>query len=114
MVPHGVSVVLNAPAAFRFTGPAAPAAHLRAAEALGADTRGASPEDGGDLLATRLIAMMRATGLPNGLSALGYGEADIPGLVTGASAQQRLLTIAPRPVSDEDLRGLYRDAMRYW
>jgi hydroxyacid-oxoacid transhydrogenase len=58
--------------------------------------------------------MMRATGLPNGLSALGYGEADIPGLVTGASAQQRLLTIAPRPVSDEDLRGLYRDAMRYW
>lgn len=114
MVPHGVSVVLNAPAAFRFTGPAAPAAHLRAADALGADTRGASPEDGGDLLATRLIAMMRATGLPNGLSALGYGEADIPGLVTGASAQQRLLTIAPRPVSDEDLRGLYRDAMRYW
>jgi hydroxyacid-oxoacid transhydrogenase len=114
MVPHGVSVVLNAPAAFRFTGPAAPAAHLRAAEALGADTRGASPEDGGELLATRLIAMMRATGLPNGLSALGYGEADIPGLVTGASAQQRLLTIAPRPVSDEDLRGLYAAAMRYW
>lgn len=114
MVPHGVSVVLNAPAAFRFTGPAAPAAHLRAADALGADTRGASPEDGGELLATRLIAMMRATGLPNGLSALGYGESDIPGLVTGASAQQRLLTIAPRPVSDEDLRGLYRDAMRYW
>ncbi len=114
MVPHGVSVVLNAPAAFRFTGPAAPAAHLRAADALGADTRGASPEDGGDLLATRLIAMMRATGLPNGLSALGYGEADIPGLVTGASAQQRLLTIAPRPVSDEDLRGLYAAAMRYW
>ncbi len=114
MVPHGVSVVLNAPAAFRFTGPAAPAAHLRAADALGADTRGASPEDGGELLATRLIAMMRATGLPNGLSALGYGEADIPGLVTGASAQQRLLTIAPRPVSDEDLRGLYAAAMRYW
>lgn len=114
MVPHGVSVVLNAPAAFRFTGPAAPAAHLRAAEALGADTRGASPEYGGELLATRLIAMMRATGLPNGLSALGYTDADIPGLVTGAAAQQRLLTIAPRPVSDDDLRGLYRDAMRYW
>ncbi|CAO3354947.1 hydroxyacid-oxoacid transhydrogenase [Azospirillum palustre] len=114
MVPHGISVVLNAPAAFRFTGPAAPEAHLRAAEALGADTRGASPEDGGELLATRLISMMRATGLPNGLSALGYGEADIPGLVRGAAAQQRLLTIAPRPVSEDDLRGLYADAMRYW
>jgi alcohol dehydrogenase class IV len=114
MVPHGISVVLNAPAAFRFTGPAAPEAHLRAAEALGADTRGALPEDGGELLAMRLIGMMRATGLPNGLSALGYGEADIPGLVRGAAAQQRLLTIAPRPVSEEDLRGLYADAMRYW
>lgn len=114
MVPHGISVVLNAPAAFRFTGPAAPDRHLRAAAALGADTRGAAPADGGALLADRLIAMMKATGLPNGLSALGYGEADIPGLVRGAMAQQRLLTIAPRPVSEDDLRGLYADAMRYW
>lgn len=114
MVPHGISVVLNAPAAFRFTGPAAPEAHLRAADALGADTRGATPADGGELLATRLIEMMRATGVPNGLSALGYGEADIPGLVRGASAQQRLLTIAPCPVTDDDLRGLYGAAMRYW
>lgn len=114
MVPHGISVVLNAPAAFRFTGPAAPQAHLRAAEALGADTRGAAPEDGGRLLADRLIEMMRATGVPNGLSALGYGEADIPGLVRGASAQQRLLTIAPCAVGDDDLRRLYADAMRYW
>ncbi|AWK86474.1 hydroxyacid-oxoacid transhydrogenase [Azospirillum thermophilum] len=114
MVPHGISVVLNAPAAFRFTGPAAPQAHLRAAEALGADTRGAVAEDGGRLLADRLIEMMRATGVPNGLSALGYGEADIPGLVRGASAQQRLLTIAPCAVGDDDLRRLYADAMRYW
>ena len=114
MVPHGISVVLNAPAAFRFTGPAAPERHLRAAEALGAEVRGVSPADGGAVLAARLIAMMKATHLPNGLSALGYDEEDIPGLVQGAMAQQRLLTIAPRPVTEEDLRGLYADAMRYW
>lgn len=114
MVPHGVSVVLNAPAAFRFTGPAAPQAHLRAAEALGADVRGVSHQDAGAVLAARLIELMRATGLPNGLSALGYGAADIPGLVTGALAQQRLLSIAPLPVGEEDLHALYKDAMRYW
>ncbi|MGQ9367749.1 hydroxyacid-oxoacid transhydrogenase [Azospirillum sp. ST 5-10] len=114
MVPHGLSVVLNAPAAFRFTGPAAPDAHRRAAEALGADLRGVGPEEAGAMLAHRLIALMKATGLPNGLSALGYGEADIPALADGAMAQQRLLSIAPRPVDAADLRGLYADAMRYW
>jgi hydroxyacid-oxoacid transhydrogenase len=114
MVPHGISVVLNAPAAFRFTGPAAPQAHLRAAEALGADVRGVSHQDAGAVLATRLIELMRATGLPNGLSALGYGPDDIPGLVKGAIAQQRLLSIAPLPVREEDLHALYKDAMRYW
>ncbi len=114
MVPHGISVVLNAPAAFRFTGPAAPERHLRAAEALGAETRGMDPADGGAVLAARLIAMMKATHLPNGLSALGYDADDIPGLVRGAAAQQRLLTIAPRPVTEADLAALYADAMRYW
>ncbi|WP_448191283.1 hydroxyacid-oxoacid transhydrogenase [Azospirillum sp. sgz301742] len=114
MVPHGISVVLNAPAAFRFTGPAAPEAHRRAAEALGAEVRGLAPEDAGNALAETLIALMRATNLPNGLSALGYGPDDVPGLVKGAMAQQRLLSIAPCPVGEEDLRGLYGDAMRYW
>lgn len=114
MVPHGISVVLNAPAAFRFTGPAAPDRHLRAAEALGADIRGVGPEGAGAALADRLIALMRATGLPNGLSGIGYGEEDIPALAAGAIAQQRLLSIAPLPVSEQDLHELYRDAMRYW
>ena len=114
MVPHGIAVVINAPAAFRFTAMANPARHLEAAAALGADVSGAAPEDAGEILAQAFISLMRATGLPPGIAALGYGEADVPALAEGAFAQQRPLVMAPRSVSRQDLEGLYRDAMRYW
>jgi len=114
MVPHGLSVVINAPAAFRFTGPTGPERHLKAAAALGADISNAAPADGGEILAQRLIDMMRLTGLPSGLGEIGYGEDDIPALTKGSFAQQRLLAQAPCPVTEEDLAGIYRDAMTYW
>lgn len=112
--PHGLSVVINAPAAFRFTADGDPQRHLAAAEALGADISGAGPEDAGELLAGALIALMRGAGLPNGLSGMNYGPEHIPELVEGAYAQQRLLVLAPKPVGKPELEALYADAMRYW
>jgi len=114
MVPHGIAVVINAPAAFRFTGAANPARHLEAAAALGADVAGAKPEDAGEILARAFIALMRETGLPSGIAELGYGEDDIPALAEGAYAQQRPLVMAPRAVAKEDLEGIYRNALHYW
>lgn len=114
MCPHGISVVVNAPAAFRFTGSSAPARHLKALECLGGDVSDIAPEDAGPALAQAFIDMMRAAGIPNGLTDLDYGESDVPDLVEGAYRQQRLLTLAPRTVEKEDLEALYRDAMRYW
>ena len=114
MVPHGIAVVINAPAAFRFTAAANPTRHLDAAAALGVDVAGAAPEDAGEILARGFIALMRETGLPNGIAALGYNEGDVPALAEGAYAQQRPLVMAPRAVSKQDLEGLYRDAMQYW
>jgi hydroxyacid-oxoacid transhydrogenase len=114
MVPHGIAVVINAPAAFRFTGLANPARHLDAAAALGVDVSGAQFEDAGPILADAFVALMRDTGLPSGIAALGYGEADLPALAEGAYAQQRPLVMAPRSVSKQDLEGIYRDALRYW
>jgi len=114
MCPHGISVVVNAPAAFRYTGASAPERHLKALECLGEPTGDIEPPQAGAALADAFIRMMRAAGIPNGLGDLNYKEDDIPGLVDGAYRQQRLLTLAPRPVEREDLAALYRDALRYW
>jgi alcohol dehydrogenase class IV len=114
LCPHGISVVVNAPAALRFTAQANPDRHLRAAEALGVDIRGAGADEAGPLLVDRMIQLMRAADIPNGLAALGYGDDDIPMLVDGAAAQTRLLNQSPRLVSRDDLRSLYADAMTYW
>jgi hydroxyacid-oxoacid transhydrogenase len=114
MVPHGMSVIVNAPSVFRFTAEACPERHLDGAAWLGADTRGAGPKDAGEVLAKHLIDLMRSTGIPNGISGVGYGERDVDALSEGAFAQQRLLTNAPREVGRGDLEHLFRGAMRYW
>jgi alcohol dehydrogenase class IV len=114
MVPHGMSVIVNAPSVFRFTAEACPERHLQGAAWLGADTRGAAETDAGEVLAKHLIGLMRATGIPNGVSGVGYGEGDVGALSEGAFAQQRLLTNSPRDVGREHLEQLFLGAMRYW
>ena len=113
LVPHGIAVVVNAPAAFRFTAAATPQRHARALEAFGAGVPDA-PGDIGEALAARLTTLMRATGIPNGLSGVGYAEADIDILADGAFAQKRLVDNAPLPVTRADLVALFRAALRYW
>ncbi|MEO7760677.1 MAG: hydroxyacid-oxoacid transhydrogenase [Casimicrobiaceae bacterium] len=114
MVPHGMSVVLNAPSVYRFTACACPERHLHGAECLGADVRGATPDDAGEIVAKRLIELMRLTGIPNGLSAIGFGTSDIAALTDGAFPQKRVIGNAPRAVTREDLAGLFDGAMQYW
>ena len=114
IVPHGMSVILNAPAVFRFTAEVDPVRHLEAARCLGADVSGASHADAGEVLAGRIIEIMRLTGMPSGLAAVGFTEADIDALVEGTIPQHRVTKLSPRPASPNDLRGLFRDALRYW
>ena len=114
LVPHGMSVVLNAPAVFRFTAPANPRRHLEAAQALGADVTGAGPDDAGTILADRIIEFMRDVDIPNGLGAVGFTSDDIPALVEGTMPQQRITKLAARPNDEKDLANLFEDAMTYW
>jgi len=114
MVPHGMAVILTAPAAFRFTYATAPDRHLRAAALMGAPVDGLGERERREALPAALIALMRDTGIPNGLTAVGYGERDIAALVEGTLKQPRLLAGAPRPVGAADLEWILRDSMQYW
>jgi alcohol dehydrogenase class IV len=112
MVPHGMSVSLTAPEAFRFTFEANPERHIRAAELLAPGAQ--RPADLSELLPTVLIDLMRDIGIPNGIAAVGYRESDIDDLVDGAMKQQRLLATAPLPVHEADLADIFRGSMELW
>ncbi len=114
LVPHGMSVILNAPSVFRWTASANPERHLQAATWLGGEVRGAGPQDAGHVLSSTLIELMRKTDMPNGLRAIGFDEGDVDELVTGTLPQHRVTKLAPRPVTPEDLRGLFLGALSYW
>jgi hydroxyacid-oxoacid transhydrogenase len=114
MVPHGFSVILNAPAVFRFTASANPSRHLEAAGALGADVSRARAEDAGRVLADRITWFMQRLCAPNGLRALDYSSADIPALVEGTLPQHRVTKLSPRAAGPDELAALFEDAMVGW
>lgn len=110
-VPHGFSVIVTAPAAFRYTYDAAPRKHIRAAELLA----GAPIADPGpDSLPAALIDLMKAVGAPSGIAELGYDKADIPALVAGALKQQRLLVGAPKPIDAAGIEAIFRASFSNW
>ena len=114
LVPHGMSVVLNNPSVWRYTAFAHPQRHLHCARSLGASAGGASHADAGEVLAGRIIELMRATGMPNGLTALGLDETQIGALAKGAEPQYRVIKNAPIDVGHDELCTLFKSAMRYW
>lgn len=114
LVPHGFSVILNAPAVFRFTAEANPQRHLEAAEALGADVAHAHPEHAGRILADRITWFMQRLKTPNGLGDIGYTSSDIPALVEGTLPQHRVTKLSPRAAGREELSALFEDAMVAW
>lgn len=114
LVPHGMAVVLNAPAVFKFTASANPELHLYAAKLMGKDISDAKPEDAGEILASAIVELMQKVGMPNGLSALGYGPEDVDKMVAATLPQHRVTKISPRPAGAEDLKQLFLDSMELW
>ncbi|MGY1671898.1 hydroxyacid-oxoacid transhydrogenase [Geodermatophilus sp. SYSU D00710] len=112
MVPHGMSVALTAPEAFRFTFAAAPERHVRAAQLLAPNA--GEPDDPAEFLPTVLTDLMRDIDMPNGIAAVGFDDGDVPDLVAGTMKQQRLLATCPREVTEDDVAGIFRRSMTLW
>ena len=114
MIPHGLSVIITAPSTFLWTYPVSPERHIRAAQLLGANVNGLRTTEMPEVLPRTLLSLMRDTGIPNGLSALGYGESDVAALVDGTLKQTRLLVNCPRSVGDEELQQVIANSFEYW
>ncbi len=114
MIPHGMAVILTAPAALRFMAPANPEMFLNAARIIGADVKDAGPEEGGEILALAVVDIMKRMGMPNGLGAVGYTPDDVEAMVEGVLPQHRVTKLSPRPATAADYRQMFLDSMNIW
>jgi len=113
-VPHGIAVIVNSPSVFRYIADSSPERHLKAARSLGADARGASAQDAGEVVSKRIIELMRAVDMPNGLSGLGFTKADAPALAESAIRQGRAIANAPQKIAAADVQSIFEGAVSYW
>jgi alcohol dehydrogenase class IV len=81
---------------------------------LGANVSALTDADARNVLPSTLRSLMRDTGIPNGLDALGFGEADVADIVEGALKQQRLLVCSPRDVDGPTLVQIVQASMQHW
>jgi hydroxyacid-oxoacid transhydrogenase len=57
---------------------------------------------------------MQRLNVPNGLAGVGYSTTDIPALIEGTLAQERLTKLSPRPADADALAAMFERAMRCW
>lgn len=111
IIPHGLSVVMTAPAVFNFTSSMCPERHIEAIKLLGGNVTNLKQEDAGRALSDTLRKYMSDMEVDDGLSSLGYTSQDIPALVEGTLPQERVTRLSPRAQTEEDLAGLFEASM---
>lgn len=110
-VPHGLSNALVLPHVLRFNAPQAADLYAEIAPLVFPDlTRCESTQDRAARFAEEIAALNARLGLPQGLRAVGIGEADLPDLARDAMKQTRLLVNNPREVGEADALAIYRAA----
>lgn len=116
MIPHGLSVIVAAPAVFEFTGVADPDRHATCARILKQardPNHDSSPQElhptgnfAGNWLADEIRQLLETLDVPLGLKQFGYTEDDLPSLVEDTLPQHRVTKIAPRVVGRSELEHL--------
>ena len=118
MIPHGLSVIVGAPAVFSFTGIANAERHAKCARILatargleGGSINSTKGDYAGCWLADEIRELLQVVNVPLGLKQFGYTEADIPSLVEGTLPQHRVTKISPRKVGRKEIEHLFAAAM---
>lgn len=139
LVAHGLSVSINAPSVFRFTGMPGKIGglaeeysrdrHVECAMILAnarvqrqaptissgaatAPSELAMKDQPGEALANELLELMHLLDVPVGIRSFGYDESDLDDLAKGTLPQHRVTKLSPRqPVDLDELRELFRDAL---
>lgn len=115
---HGETIAALTPAStLGYNVASDPPRFARVAEMLGADTSGMSTHQAANAAREEFIELQRDLNvLPSGLHELaGITTDDISELAESTvTSQQRLLRCNPRPVSEEDVEEVFRNALHNW
>lgn len=115
---HGETIAALTPAStLGYNVASDPPRFARVAEMLGADTSGMSTHQAANAAREEFIDLQRDLNvLPSGLHELaGITTDDISELAESTvNSQQRLLRCNPRPVSEEDVEEVFRNALHNW
>ncbi len=115
---HGETIAALTPAStLGYNAASDPERFADLAELFGVDTAGLDTREAADRLKDEYVRLQRDLNvLPSGLAELaGIDEDDIGWLATQTvETQERLLRCNPRPVTEDDVAGIFRDALYNW
>jgi alcohol dehydrogenase class IV len=115
---HGETIAVLTPAStIDYNAASDPSRFAHLAELFGVDTAGMTDRAAADALKAEYIQLQRDLNvLPSGLAELaGITEDDVDWLATQTvDTQERLLRCNPRPVTEDDVRDIFLDALYNW
>jgi len=110
-VAHGLSVALVLPEVMRFNATSAPERYTEIARLLGKHVDGLDQREAAEKAAEAVEDLAADVGIPDGLSAVGVTEDELPRFAEDTIQLQRLLVGNPRRMNADDVEGIFRRSL---
>ncbi len=108
---HGAGNGLLLPYVMRFNLPERQAAFARLAPLLGVEASAMNESQAAEAAIAAVESLRRDIGIPERISDIGGRAEQLPGFAAKAFAIKRLMSLNPRPPTEEDLLGILRSAL---